>query len=103
LYYGMPEIVVPHQLEQLLNGKRVVATDTGILLGDKRPYGRVTAEELRQALDEVLHKPQYRQNAERIGKTLKDAGGYLRAVEEIEAYVTKLTIMMSSPFCKGEK
>jgi hypothetical protein len=86
LYYGVPEIAVPHHLEQLLNGKRVAETGTGVLLGDRRPYGRVTAEELRQALDEVLSQPQYRQNAERIGKTLKDAGGYLRAVEEIEVY-----------------
>ena len=91
LYYGVPEIAVPHHLEQLLNGKRVAETGTGILLGDRRPYGQVTAAELRQALDEVLHKPQYRQNAERIGKTLKDAGGYLRAVEEIETYIIKGT------------
>ncbi|MFZ0544044.1 MAG: macrolide family glycosyltransferase [Candidatus Promineifilaceae bacterium] len=87
LYYGVPEIVVPHQIEQLLNGKRVAQTTTGILLGDKRPYGRVTAQELRQSLDELLHNPQYHQNADRIGRTLKDAGGYLRAVEEIETYV----------------
>lgn len=87
LYYGVPEIAVPHHFEQLLNGKRVAQTGAGILLGDKRPYGRVTAEELRQSLDEILHNPQYRQNAERIGRTLKEAGGYLRAVEEIEAYI----------------
>jgi MGT family glycosyltransferase len=87
LYYGVPEITVPHQLEQLLNGKRVADTGTGILLGDKRPYGRVTAEELRQALDKVLPQPQYRQNAQHYGKTLQDAGGYLRAVAEIEAYI----------------
>jgi hypothetical protein len=87
LYYGVPEIAVPHHFEQLLNGKRVAQTKTGILLGDKRPYGRVTAEELRHSLDEILHNPQYRQNAQRIGQTLKEAGGYLRAVEEIEAYM----------------
>lgn len=89
LYYGVPEIAVPHHLEQLLNGKRVAETQTGILLGDQPPYGRVTAPELRQALDEVLYQPHYRQNAECMGKTLRDAGGYLRAVAEIEAYVTE--------------
>jgi MGT family glycosyltransferase len=87
LYYNVPEIVVPHQLEQLLNGKRVADTGTGILLGHKQPYGRVTAEELRQALDEILQQPHYHQNAQRIGQTLQDAGGYLRAVAEIEAYI----------------
>jgi hypothetical protein len=27
------------------------------------------------------------QNAERIGQTLREAGGYVRAVEEIEAFI----------------
>jgi MGT family glycosyltransferase len=87
LYYGVPEVVVPHQFEQMLNAKRVAQTQTGILLGDTRPYGRVTAQELQAALDEVLHTPVYRQNAQRIGETLREAGGYERAVEEIETYV----------------
>jgi len=85
LYYGVPEVVVPHQFEQLLNGRRVAETGAGILLSDE--HGRVTAAQLRGALDEVLHDPGYKQQAERIGATLRDAGGYLRAVEEIEAFV----------------
>lgn len=91
LYYSVPEVVVPQQFEQLLNGKRVAQTECGILLGDKRPYGRVTAPELRQALDKILNTALYRQNAQRMGQTLKDAGGYMRAVEEIEAYISQKT------------
>jgi MGT family glycosyltransferase len=84
LSYGVPEIVVPHHFEQLLNGKRVAQTGAGILLGDRRPYGRVTAAELRAALDAILTTPDYRRNAARIGSTLRAAGGYERAVREIE-------------------
>ena len=86
LYYGVPVVVVPHQMEQLLNGKRVAETETGILLGDSRPYGRVTAQALQEALDTVLENPAYRQNARRIGQTLQGAGGYVEAVEAIEAF-----------------
>lgn len=89
LYYGVPEIVVPHQIEQLLNGKRVAQTGAGILLGDTQPYGRVTAPELRAALTTLLETPSYRQHAQRIGATLRAAGGYQRAVTEIEAYLHK--------------
>lgn len=89
LYYGVPEVAVPHQFEQFLNSKRVVDTGVGIMLGDKRPYGRVTAEELRSALDEILNQPRYRQKAEQYGQTLKEAGGYLKAVEEIVSYLAK--------------
>lgn len=78
--YGLPEIVIPHQFEQLLNGKRVAQTEAGILLGDRYPYGRLEADELKQALHKVLNLPQYRKNAERIGQSLRTAGGYGRAV-----------------------
>lgn len=87
LYYGVPEIVVPHQFEQRLNGKRVAQTGAGILLGGQYPYGRVTADQLKTALQALLTKPSYRQRAATIGASLKDAGGYLRATDEIEAYI----------------
>jgi MGT family glycosyltransferase len=85
LYYGVPEVVVPHQFEQLLNGKRVAETGAGILLSDE--HGRVTAAQLRAALDAVLNDPGYRQYARQMGETLRTAGGYLRAVQEIETFV----------------
>lgn len=72
-------------MEQLLNGKRVAQTGTGVLIGDRHPYGRVNAAELRAALDTVLSDGAYKRRAEEIGETLKAAGGYARAVEEIEA------------------
>jgi len=86
LYYGAPEIVVPHQLEQALNGKRVAETGAGILLGARPPYGRAPAEQLRAALDAVLGDGTYRENARRIGETLRAAGGYKRAADEIEGF-----------------
>lgn len=84
LYYGVPLIVVPHQFEQLLNGKQVAKTGAGILIGTRRPLGRVTAAELRQALDQLLSTATYRKNATHIGDSLNGAGGYMRAVEAIE-------------------
>jgi hypothetical protein len=87
VYYGVPEVVVPHQIEQLLNGKRVAQTGAGLLLGDQYPWGRVTAAALRVALDAVLQDPSYPYHAARIGRTLKASGGYRRAVEEIETFI----------------
>lgn len=89
LYFDVPEVVVPHQFEQLLNGKRVAQTGTGLLLGDERPYGRVTAGELRQALDQVLEQPEYGREAARMGQTLRDAGGYMAAADEISLFLAK--------------
>jgi MGT family glycosyltransferase len=86
LYFAVPEIVVPHQLEQALNGKRVAETGAGILLGARPPYGHVSAKQLRAALDAVLNEAIYRENAQRIGETLRAAGGYMRAADEVEAF-----------------
>jgi UDP:flavonoid glycosyltransferase YjiC (YdhE family) len=47
----------------------------------------VTAAQLRAALDAVLNDPGYRQHARQMGETLRTAGGYLRAVQEIETFV----------------
>lgn len=87
LYYNVPEIVIPRQFEQMLNGKRIVQTGCGLLLGTKRPYGRVSSAELKQALNEILSNKNYQKNAQHYGQTLRDAGGYLKAVEIIERKV----------------
>ena len=87
LYYGVPEIVVPHQVEQLLNGKRVAQVGAGILLGARYPYGRVRATDLRTALDTLLTTPSYRTHAAAIGATLRHSGGYVAAADAIERHL----------------
>lgn len=87
LYYGVPQIVVPHQFEQLINARQVVRHGSGILLGGQPPYGRVSTAQLRGALDRILNESTYRTNAAQVGQTLRDAGGTVRAVEEIEAFL----------------
>jgi MGT family glycosyltransferase len=83
LYYGVPQVVVPTHFEQLLNGKRVSQTGSGILLRDQQP----AAVRLREAVDHLLNIPDYRENAGRVGATLRDAGGVHRVVAEIETYL----------------
>ena len=87
LLYGVPEIVVPHHFEQLLNAKRVVQTGAGLLPGKPGAYETVTPGQLRTALDTILNDVSYKNNAEKIGATLKAAGGYLRAADTIEACI----------------
>lgn len=41
LYCEVPLVVVPQQIEQALNGRRVAEVGAGILLGDRPPYGSV--------------------------------------------------------------
>src|SRR5690606_28762419 len=55
LYYAVPQIVVPQHFEQYTNGKRLVEVGAGLMPGDKHTYGKVSALELRQALDTILN------------------------------------------------
>ena len=57
LHFGVPLVVVPRQIEQAFNGRRVAALNAGVLLGDRPPYGTVDDAQLRTALDQVLHHP----------------------------------------------
>jgi hypothetical protein len=85
LYYGVPLVVVPQQMEQTLNARQAARQGTAIVLGDRPPYGRTTATELRHALEEVLTDASYRQNAERIGRSFRESGGYEKAADVVTA------------------
>lgn len=85
LYFGVPLVVVPQQMEQTLNARQAAKVGAAIVLGDRPPYGRTTATALHHALDEVLTDDSYRQNAKRIGQSFRDAGGYEQAADIVTA------------------
>lgn len=91
LYFGVPLIVVPQQMEQTLNGRQAARHGTAILLGDRPPYGRTTPAALSTALDSILTHNSYRENATRIGSSFKQSGGYLAAADLITAVLTRPT------------
>jgi MGT family glycosyltransferase len=90
LYYSVPLVVVPQQIEQLINGRQVARQGAGVLLADRPPYGRLDAGVLRCGVDKVLADPSYRINAERLGRSFREAGGYQQAATEITAKLSKV-------------
>jgi MGT family glycosyltransferase len=83
LIYGVPLIVVPQQIEQASVALQVEKQRAGIALQTQPPYGRVSAEELRNAVRQVLSSSDYASNAKKLGESLNTAGGVNRAVDEI--------------------
>lgn len=90
LYYGVPMVIVPQQMEQSANAKLVKMRGAGVVIGGEPPYGRVIAEQLRHAVEDVLGDATYQQAAEHLQKSLHEAGGYARAVEAIEAFLRQV-------------
>jgi UDP:flavonoid glycosyltransferase YjiC (YdhE family) len=87
LYYGVPEIVIPQQLEQTINGRRVVETGAGLIPKGYRISRQVSVKALRLALNQILDDPSYKTNAVRLGGTLRAAGGYEQAANAIERFI----------------
>jgi MGT family glycosyltransferase len=92
LYYGVPLIVIPQQLEQGIVAQQVVKHGAGLALGTKTPIGQTNASELQDALAKIMQQhTHYKQNAQQLGETLRAAGGYARAADEILAFVQHKT------------
>jgi MGT family glycosyltransferase len=95
LYYGVPLIVIPHQLEQLLNARRIEKQGAGLLLEDYLATQRVSASSLRQALDKVMSESPYAEAATRVQHILRRTGGYRQAADEIQTYLAQDARMAS--------
>lgn len=87
LYYNVPLVVIPQQFEQSIVAQQVVKHGAGVALADKPPFGQVAATDLRAAVDQVMKaRAQYHEAAVLLGESLRTAGGYQRAAEELMAY-----------------
>lgn len=83
LYFGVPLLIIPQQIEQAINGRFVAQQRAGIVVADTPPYGRFDIEEIQNAVDRLLNTPGYREQAKLISQTLQSAGGYQEAVRII--------------------
>ena len=87
LYYNVPLIVIPQQMEQGVVAQQVVNHGAGVALANKVPFGQTTAPMLRAALEQVLAgKAGYHAAAVLLGESLRAAGGYQRAAAELIAF-----------------
>jgi len=82
LYYGVPMIAIPQASDQPWVAQRIEQLGAGKVLHRRT----LSAKKLRLSVEEILANPAYAQASAAVGKTLREAGGYQRAVEEILAF-----------------
>lgn len=82
LYYGIPLIVVPQYGDQILIGKRISELNLGINL-----YNNTSCITISESLNKILNDSSYKENVKKMSKSLKDSGGYKKAVEYIHALI----------------
>ncbi|MDH6463967.1 MGT family glycosyltransferase [Micromonospora sp. A200] len=83
LYDGVPMLVVPQGADQPLVAARVVELGAGLSIRTED----VNAEAVRVLAQRLLDEPRFRAAASTLQVAQRQAGGYLRAADELERYV----------------
>lgn len=83
LYFGVPLVLFPQQPEEGAVARRTQELGAGILLKSMHPAA------VRDAVRQILEKKDFRDNARRIGETLRKAGGAAKAADGIEAVLRR--------------
>jgi MGT family glycosyltransferase len=85
---GVPVIVVPQVGDQYFVAQRVAALGAGVGLTP----AQATPERLRALAAQVLGDGSFRDQAGRIGQSLRQAGGYQGAADEVAAFKARAGI-----------
>ncbi|MCM3772293.1 glycosyl transferase [Priestia aryabhattai] len=87
LYFGIPLLVIPVMGDQPIVAKRIEELGAGLQL-NRHELDAVT---LRNATEQVLSNPAFKEKSLEVGKSLKEAGGYKKAVEAILNFKENVT------------
>jgi MGT family glycosyltransferase len=74
---GLPLLVTPIRDDQPVVAEQVVRAGAGLRL----PFGRLTAKNVRAAVEKILSEPSFRENAARVRQSFVDAGGAASAAK----------------------
>ncbi|QOS99747.1 hypothetical protein JNUCC42_02935 [Brevibacterium sp. JNUCC-42] len=79
LYFEVPLVMLPIINDQPMVAQRVKELGAGTMLNIQQ----LSCEDLKQAVNEVLQNPVYKEKAKIISQSFRDAGGYDKASDEV--------------------
>ncbi len=82
LFFGVPLLLFPQTVEQNFNARRVEEVGAGKILKESE----LEPDKLLQLARSLIETDSYCKSAQMIGDSLRSAGGYRRAVQEIEEF-----------------
>ena len=89
LYNSVPLVVVPQFGDQPVVAKRVEELGAGIALMENR-----SVQAIRSAVNKILSDDSYKENAKKIGESLKACGGYKKAAEAIYEAIDNVEVLV---------
>lgn len=81
LYYGVPMLLFPQHSEQALVAKRTAELGAGLMLKRNKP------NDIKNSIEQILNDHKYKENADKISKSFKAAGGAKKAADMILAVI----------------
>lgn len=90
LYYGVPLIVIPQNADQPIIAGRVASIGAGIQF----QMQSLTADQLRDAADQVLNDPSFLKAVGHMNESFQKSGGYRQAVDEIFNFKSQYDIFL---------
>ncbi len=91
LYFGVPLLLIPQQLEQLFAARIAAGRGPGRVLEEMLVRGRIKTAALRAGLAGLLEEPRYGEAAAALQTILRGTGGYRAAADEIQAFIARAT------------
>jgi len=83
IYFEVPLIVFPQGGDQFMVAQAVVQNKLGLWLNSKK----VSPEKLLNAANQVLEDVEIKNNIKAMSQSLKKAGGYKRAADEVQLFI----------------
>lgn len=87
LWHGLPLVVAPIRDDQPAVAGQVTRAGAGVRVR----FNRAGAAHINAALDAVLHDPDYRAAAQRVGRSFREAGGATAAATHLEQLAARTT------------
>jgi MGT family glycosyltransferase len=84
LYHGVPMVLFPQHSEEVMVAERTAAIGAGVMLKSNKP------NHIKNAIELVLNDETYKQNASKISKSFKSAGGAKKAADVILAVINNM-------------
>jgi MGT family glycosyltransferase len=88
LFNGLPMVVIPIAYDQSHVAGRVVRTGAG----ERLNFNRFKAHHLKEAVNQVLNTPTYKESAELIKQSFLEAGGTETAADLLEQFSVKQSL-----------
>jgi MGT family glycosyltransferase len=89
LYFGVPMLLIPQQVEQLLIALNVAGRGAGLVQRQHVAGQRLSADGLRRDVRRLLDEPRFREAARSAQASLRATGGYRQAAEEIQVLAAR--------------